>query len=370
MFNTPLPLYSKYKSKPPDSDEEEELNNLYATDPVLKQFYGRTKRNNKKYQDVTRASFPTQRCHVDLFDLFGNKNRRISMNQNLLQSDQHVRYGLLCIDCYSRYAWVVGLPNKSADATLNGFKKILDFMQPYKILRQWQPTLFVSDKGLEFTNKTLKAFLEEKGHKLITVQSESGKSYLAERCIRTYRSLLSVLIYKIRYLNQKKKSTSIKQNVQLKWSSLNQMVLSTYNTTVHAAFNNKFSPQDVLTLKQSTIDYLNKKTVDIDNYTQYVKILKKSHDPVSLVVGDFVYKAFIKPKTFTKASETPKIDTNVIYKVHKIRPPIMNLNKYPLYYLQTLKGRPLKGVYRRDSLVKVLQPPNQSKKKKISLPKR
>lgn len=365
MFKRIPPLYSKYKQKK-DSEFDDKF---FAQDPVLKQFYGKTKRNNKKYQDVTRASFPTQKCHVDLFDLFGNKDRRVTVTQKALQTNEHVRYGLVCIDCYSRYAWVVGLTDKSAQTTLQGFKKILKAMKPYKILKQWQPTLFMADKGLEFTNKTLKGYLEPLGHKLVTLKSEAGKSYLAERFIRTYRTLLSVLIYKLKYLKNRSSSSSqsSNSNVRTKWSTLNSIVVNMYNTTVHKAFHNKFTPQDMLTLKPEALDYSNAKTAAFDSFQDYEMTLeeKEERTPPPLHIDDYVYKLTGKAKTFTKASENPPIDTTVVYQIAKIRPPSLNLNKMPLYYLKTLQGHVLKGVYRQDSLVKVAPPsPAQTTNKK------
>lgn len=347
------PLFSKFKNldlpqtknKVTKKQLLQQRSLAYADDPVLRTFYGKPRVNPKKNQDFTRASFPTQRCHVDLFDFYGRKNRRVP-----LQKENNVRYGLVCVDCFSRYAWVIGLPNKTAKTTLQGFVRLLNLMRPFrKQMTNWQSTLFFSDKGLEFCNPLLRKFLEvENKHKLLNVASESGKAYLAERFIRTYRSLLAVLVRKI----QHRTGSDV---VKTGWKTINDVILSSYNATAHAAFGNRFSPLQVAHLNPEALDYINNKKfahtqVSPDGLMNKVAKVSKIW-PIH--VGDVVRKVLSnKEKLFVKKSEMPKIGT-ALYRVRGLRAPLWNLDKNPLVYLETLDGKKIHGVHRMDMLVKV-----------------
>ena len=88
---------------------------------------------------------------------------------------------LLCvIDIYSKYAWVVPLNDKKGVSIVNAFQSILkkSYRNPNKIR---------VDKGSEFSNRSIKSWLEKNDTEMYSTHNE-GKSVVAERFIRTIKN--------------------------------------------------------------------------------------------------------------------------------------------------------------------------------------
>ena len=88
------------------------------------------------------------------------------------------KYLFMCIDVFSKYAWVVPMKNKDGHSSLGAFKKILkDGRTPKKIQ---------ADKGTEFFNKGFLSFLKQNDINLYQVNSEL-KASVIERFNSTYK---------------------------------------------------------------------------------------------------------------------------------------------------------------------------------------
>ena len=85
---------------------------------------------------------------------------------------------LTCIDCFSKYAWAIPIMDKRADSIIEALMIIL------KIGRK--PKRLQTDKGTEFLNGKVQAFLREHGIQLFTTQSDK-KASIVERFNRTMK---------------------------------------------------------------------------------------------------------------------------------------------------------------------------------------
>lgn len=92
------------------------------------------------------------------------------------------RYCLTMIDCYSRYAFVIPIKKKTGDNIMEALKSIFDSLNMY-------PAFLVTDKGKEFINSSVKAYLESRKINLIHPESEI-KCAVVERFNRTWKTRL------------------------------------------------------------------------------------------------------------------------------------------------------------------------------------
>jgi hypothetical protein len=91
------------------------------------------------------------------------------------------RYLLTCIDCFSRYAWVVPVKRKNAEDMEAAFRKLLQMTHPRK------PERLQSDKGKEFFNSRVRNFLA--GNNIHHFASDSDfKAAIVERFNRTLKN--------------------------------------------------------------------------------------------------------------------------------------------------------------------------------------
>lgn len=145
---------------------------------------------------------------VDLADL-----------QELQEFNDGYRYLFCCIDTLSKYAWVIPLKRKNADALVAGFKEI------FKGDRR--PNKVRADKGGEFVNKKVIKYLKEKNIHFFTSQNEV-KCAIVERFQRTFKG------YMWRYFTKNDTRNYI--------DALDNMVQA-YNARYHRSI--KMAPKDV-----------------------------------------------------------------------------------------------------------------------------
>ena len=86
------------------------------------------------------------------------------------------RYLLVCIDVFSKYAWVVPLKNRTGLSLVEAFKTILASGR--------KPEKIITDQGTDFFNKHFKALLEDEEIELYNTYDET-KASVVERLIRT-----------------------------------------------------------------------------------------------------------------------------------------------------------------------------------------
>ena len=87
---------------------------------------------------------------------------------------------IICVDIFSKKAWVINLKDKKCITITNGFQKILD-ESSRKSSKLWV------DKGSEFYNRLIKSFLQNNNIEMYATHNE-GKSFVAERFIRTVKN--------------------------------------------------------------------------------------------------------------------------------------------------------------------------------------
>jgi transposase InsO family protein len=113
------------------------------------------------------TNFPNidQQWQMDLADM-----------QSMQKFNDGYRYLLVCIDVFSKYAWVVPLKNKTGPTLVEAFKVILTSGR--------KPEKIMTDQGTEFLNKHFRALMKEEDIELYNTYNET-KASIVERLIRT-----------------------------------------------------------------------------------------------------------------------------------------------------------------------------------------
>ena len=101
--------------------------------------------------------------------------------QKFAEFNDGVKYILTAIDCFSRYAFAVPLKSKKPKEIIEAMTTVL---KEYKI-----PLKIFTDKGTEFLNKDVEAFLKDLNiHQWYSYNP--GKAVMAERFNRTLKERL------------------------------------------------------------------------------------------------------------------------------------------------------------------------------------
>jgi hypothetical protein len=109
-----------------------------------------------------------QQSQMDLADM-----------QSMQKFNDGYRYLLVCIDVFSKYAWVVPLKNKTGPTLVEAFKVILTSGR--------KPEKIMSDQGTEFLNRHFRALMKEESIELYNTYNET-KASIVERLIRTLKT--------------------------------------------------------------------------------------------------------------------------------------------------------------------------------------
>ena len=78
--------------------------------------------------------------------------------QSMQKFNDGYRYLLVCIDVFSKYAWVVPLKNKTGPSLVNAFKVILSSGR--------KPEKIMTDQGTEFLNQHFRALMQKENIEL------------------------------------------------------------------------------------------------------------------------------------------------------------------------------------------------------------
>ena len=100
---------------------------------------------------------------------------------NLARYNQGIRFLLIVIDVFTRFLWVVPLEDKSSKTVMTAFTEVFSGGR--------RPNSIRCDKGSEFTNRWLKAFMKKTGVYLFFTKNEVKANY-AERVIRTLKTMM------------------------------------------------------------------------------------------------------------------------------------------------------------------------------------
>ena len=104
---------------------------------------------------------------------------RLANIQSMQKFNDGYRYLLVCIDVFSKYAYVVPLKNKTGLSLVEAFKTILASGR--------KPEKIITDQGTEFFNRHFKALLKDKDIELYNSYSETKASFV-ERLICTLKT--------------------------------------------------------------------------------------------------------------------------------------------------------------------------------------
>jgi len=140
---------------------------------------------------------------------------------NLSSENDGVKYLLVVIDSFSRYAWIEPLKTKTGPVVLEAFKKIVNRM-PGGLGKS-----LMTDQGTEYVNKPFQNYIKSQGVEIIV---PNNKCPHVERFNRTYQNLL----YK--YMEEKQTKRYIDRVDEL---------LSLYNNRYHRIIKTSpFSAED------------------------------------------------------------------------------------------------------------------------------
>lgn len=222
------------------------------------------------------------------------------------------KYLLVCIDVFSKYAWIKPLKSKSAHELDDALQKV--FLQDNR-----QPLMIQTDKGTEFLNSTVKSMLKKKHIKLFTTNSER-KASIVERLNRTIKSIM------FKYFT--------KTNTR-KYIDILPDLVKRYNNSYHRSI--KMRPVDV---NQSNVSQ-----VWINLYEK-LAVFHKSKN--KLMVNDLV-RISIEKAPFQKRYE--EVWTEEIFIVsHCVA------GNPTVYKLKDQNNEPIKGVFYYEELQKVFEP--------------
>ena len=124
-----------------------------------------------RYYNPVYVTKPRELLQADLIDL-----------QSLENTNDGVKYLLVVIDSFTRYACVRPLKNKTAKTVLTAFKDIVS-----KDLDGEIGDAFLADQGTEFVNKEFKAYLSGKK---VELRAANNKAPHVERFNRTLQNLI------------------------------------------------------------------------------------------------------------------------------------------------------------------------------------
>ena len=141
----------------------------------------------------------------------------------LPDSNDQIRYLLVCIDIFSRRCFIYPLKKKDKTSTLEGIKQILTKIKSIYPFKYPQSMCF--DMGGEFVNNLVTKHLKE--NKIRPIHATSFvKAGIVERAIRSIKSLL------YRYMTE---------NETYRYINVLDKLVSTYNNRPHRSLDN-FSP--------------------------------------------------------------------------------------------------------------------------------
>ena len=138
---------------------------------------------------------------------------------------QKMKYGCVCIDIFTKYAWVVPIPSRLGPDVAFGIIECLKNMRENNF--KDNPSIIYTDGEAAFN---LKEFYTTRGIKHVITRNHAA---FAERFIRTYKAMLY------------KRIDSVKENniTDPQWTTYNWNVILTYNTKlIHSS--TKMTPKE------------------------------------------------------------------------------------------------------------------------------
>ena len=264
--------------------------------------------HRKRYKILKRNATYSPRVNynwaMDLMDV-----------SNLKQYNDDFNFILVVIDTLSRFLYTEKLKNKSAASVTAAFKSIFERAQKL-------PSLINSDKGTEFTNKTLQKLFKKHSIRHFISYGEH-KASQAERVIRTLKELF------YRYFDH---------TLQRKWHDKLQDFTHTYNTSFNRAI--KMTPEEASTYPNDL--YLSEKALKMGAC--------RKKQPATLKKGDYV-RVNLSLGVFAKSYEA--LWSRALYKIIK-GPYYTTAGAIPLYHIaEAWSGEKFEGGFLPHELLKV-----------------
>jgi len=232
--------------------------------------------------------------------------------QNLKEYNEPYTFLLICVDIFSRKAYVQPLKNKTAASVVDGFKQIFARVQP--------PVKLRSDSGGEYVNKTAQKYFKQLKIQHYVTHNEV-KANFSEVFIRTLKSLM------YRYFTHKQ--TYVYKDVL-------QKIVAGYNKTPHGSLPNNMSPDQVNASNQNFVwDSL---------YVQ--PATPKRRPPFKFKPGDYVRLSFNR-RIFRKGYEQTWSREFFV-----IRRRYYRQNK-PIYVINDYSGERVLGTFYQSELYPV-----------------
>ena len=149
--------------------------------------------------------------------------------------NDHVKYLLVTIDLFSRFAWIRPLKDKSATSIIQAFDLILSEGR--------KPLKLQTDQGKEFVNSMFKQYCKDKEIEFFTTTDDTIKCAIVERFNRTIRTRIYRLLH---HKNSHRYIDDLKD------------LVTSYNNSFHRSIGR--SPSSVNPLNKEKVAAFAKKT--------------------------------------------------------------------------------------------------------------
>ena len=304
-----------------------EIKDFFENDPVARLFYGKPKLNRKKNERNTSVSHPLQILHMDLISFVNEPYTTY-------------RYGLTCIDSYSRYAILIPIKTKSASSVRSALSVLIKELKPFRRLPSMKQSIFYCDLGKEFTSN--QQFLRKKNHKIVFATSGKSKAYFAERFHAVVRRQLTLL---------RLKEGDQKFLAREGWAKYAPLITKIHNKTQHASLN-RATPIDVINLRPAALKRIQdwkKNSQGSNPYKTWKNSWKKQKQSIEKYLHQYVRLVVIPSQIFAKKSQQYKLGYE-LFTVTSVRPTKGDHSKSILLHLTDRENETIQGVFRLDEV--------------------
>lgn len=274
-----------------------------------------------------RKTFPRSKVIVNTIDSMWDGD--LADVSNIASHNDGYKFLLVLIDIFSRYLFIVPLKNKHHQNIVDGLKLVFQ--------KRRKPNTLRTDKGSEFKNCWVKAFLKKEGIHAIYTQNETKANY-AERVIRTMKNLM------YRYFMK---------NRTYRFINILQDLVKSYNKRPHRSLGGN-APANVNKENADEIrleSYLSGKTKLDVNQSKTLgrsKEKKRAKPFFKFKIGDDVRLSQLKhpfQRDYQQKWTEEFFKVNERYKRGQI----------PVYKLKDLAGDPIEGTFYESELQKVIK---------------
>lgn len=274
-----------------------------------------------------RKTFPRSKVIVNTIDSM--RDGDLADVSNIASHNDGYKFLLVLIDIFSRYLFIVPLKNKHHQNIVDGLKLVFQ--------KRRKPNTLRTDKGSEFKNRWVKAYLKKEGIHAIYTQNETKANY-AERVIRTMKNLM------YRYFMK---------NRTYRFINILQDLVKSYNKRPHRSLGGN-APANVNKENADEIrleSYLSGKTKLDVNQSKTLgrsKEKKRAKPFFKFKIGDDVRLSQLKhpfQRDYQQKWTEEFLKANERYKRGQI----------PVYKLKDLAGDPIEGTFYESELQKVIK---------------